>query len=61
MTQKIPSVSSTGNGKQFPPDAYAYNDDVSLTVVNAIRADKGVDVSSPRWKTIEAMGQVVRP
>lgn len=61
MTQKVPSETLAGGGKQFPQEAYAYNDDVSPAVVKAIRADRGVDISQPRWKTIEALGQVVRP
>lgn len=58
--QKAPSGVTAGNGKGFPPEANTYNDDVSARVVKELRAERGVDVSNPRWKTIEALGQVVR-
>ncbi len=60
MMQKAPSATFAGNGKGFPPEVNAYNDDVTVDVVKAIRAKAGVDVTKPRWKTIEALGQVVR-
>ena len=58
--QKAPNGAVAGDGRGVPPEANAYNDDVTSAVVKAIRAERGVDVSKPRWKTIEALGQVVR-
>ncbi len=60
MTQKAHTGVVAGNGKGFPPDANAYNDDVTVRCVKQIRAERGIDVSKPQWKTIEALGQVVR-
>lgn len=60
MTQKVPNVAS-GTGNNFPQDAYAYFDDVKTDVVDSIRSERGVDVTQPHWKTLEALGQVVRP
>ena len=57
--QKVPN-SATSDGRGVPPEVNAYSDDVSVSTVKAIRAERGVDVSLPQWKTIEALGQVVR-
>ncbi|MFL9503618.1 hypothetical protein ACJMQP_26515 [Rhodopseudomonas palustris] len=57
--QKAPN-SAIGDGRSVPPEVNAYSDDVTVKAVKAIRAERGVDVSQPHWKTIEALGQVVR-
>lgn len=59
MSQKVKQFAAAGNDSQFPPEAYEYNDDVSTETVREIRVERGVDVSNPRWKTIDALGQIV--
>jgi hypothetical protein len=59
MAQKATNAANSGSGKKFPPEAYGYNDDVSSDVVETIRKKRGVDVSSEKWKVIDALGQVV--
>lgn len=60
MSQKAHNGGIAGNAKVLSPEANAYNDDVTLATVRQICAERGVDVSKPQWKTIEALGQVVR-
>ena len=59
MAQKTKSAAANGSGKKLPPEAFDYNDDVSADAVEAIRAERGVDVSEKKWKLIDALGQVV--
>jgi len=59
MAQKAKNAAANGSGKNFPPEAYDFNDDVSAETVEKIRADRGVDVSSKKWKLIDSLGQVV--
>ncbi len=59
MVQKARNAAANGSGKNLPPEAYDYNDDVSSDMVAEIRAKRGVDVSSKKWKLIDSLGQVV--
>lgn len=59
MKQKARKPVMASNGRQFPPEAYKYDDDVSAETVTRIRETRGVDVSLPKWKVIEALGQIV--
>jgi hypothetical protein len=59
MAQKIRDAAKMASGKQLPPEASDYNDDVSTETVKAIRADRGVDVKTSKWRVIDALGQVV--
>ena len=59
MTQRTTKAAAVGNGNQFPPEAYEYSDDVTTETVARIRDMRGVDVSQPKWKVIEAFGQIV--
>jgi hypothetical protein len=59
MAQKARTATANGSGKDFPPQAYDYNDDVSTDTVKEIRAERGVDVSDKKWKLIDSLGQVV--
>ena len=59
MAQKAMNATANGSGKNFPPEAYDYNDDVAAATVARIRAERGVDVSDAKWKLVDALGQVV--
>lgn len=59
MAQKAKNAAANGSGKDFPLQAYDYNDDVSTATVAEIRAERGVDVSDRKWKLIDSLGQVV--
>lgn len=59
MAQKAMYAAANGSGKNLPPEAYDYNDDVSSDTVAAVRAERGVDVSNKKWKLIDSLGQVV--
>ena len=59
MAQKMKNTVTNGSGRQFPPEAYDYNDDVTADTVKDIRESRGVDVSAKKWKIIDALGQVV--
>ena len=59
MAQKAKHAAANGSGKNFPPEAYDYNDDVSAETIAEIRADRGVDVTAKKWKLIDSLGQVV--
>ena len=59
MAQKAKNATANGSGKNLPPEAYDYNDDVSADTVAEIRAERGVDVSEKKWKLIDSLGQVV--
>lgn len=59
MAQKAKNATANGSGKNFPPEAYDYNDDVSKGTVAKIRAERGVDISAKKWKTIDSLGQIV--
>lgn len=59
MAQKMKNTAANGSDKKFPPEAYDYNDDVTTVTVEAIREERGIDVSAEKWKTVDALGQVV--
>lgn len=59
MAQKAKNTAASGSGRNFPPEAYDYNDDVSRDTVAEIRAQRGIDVSAQKWKVIDSLGQVV--
>ena len=59
MAQKAQNAAANGSGKNFPPEAYDYNDDVTAETVDKIRTDRGVDVSSDKWTLVDSLGQVV--
>jgi hypothetical protein len=59
MAQRATSATANGSGKNFPPEAYDYNDDLSNETLAQIRAERGVDVSAKKWKLIDSLGQVV--
>ena len=59
MAQKAKHATANGSGKNFPPEAYDYNDDVSAKTITEVRAERGVDVTAKKWKLIDSLGQVV--
>lgn len=59
MAQKAKSAAANGTGKNLPPEAYDYNDDVTGGTVAEVRADRGVDVSNKKWKLVDSLGQIV--
>lgn len=59
MSKKVRQPEMAGHDTRFPPEAYGYSDDVTPEVVEKIRRERGVDTSKPRWKIIDAMGQIV--
>jgi hypothetical protein len=58
MAQKLVHTAA-GNGKDFPPEAYTYHDEVTPEVVRGMQEKVGIDFSAPEWKVIDALGQVV--
>ena len=59
MSKKVVRPESLPLQTDSSTDAFGYNDDVTPETVDEIRRQRGVEVSQPRWKIIDAMGQIV--
>lgn len=55
--QKLP-VPPHADGKNFPPEAYVYQPEVTQKEIDRLRKEVGVDFSSDEWEIVDGFGQV---
>ena len=65
MAQRSPKATAETSGvadrdqRPYPPDAYAYDDDVTPAAVQTLRESVPYDLNSPGWKVIDGFGVVI--
>lgn len=51
--------SSNNGGRDFPEEAYKYNEDVTKEAVDQLRKAANIDLSTDEWEVIDGFGQVI--
>lgn len=47
------------NGKQFPPEAYEFDTEVSPEAIQELREKIGIDFESDEWEVVDGFGRVL--
>lgn len=48
-------------GGEFPPEAYAYDDDVTAEAVEKIRQQAKKQIDAETWSVVDGFGRVIHP
>jgi hypothetical protein len=58
--QRTPTAASGGSGRVYPPDAYAFQDEVTPEQIEKLREKVGTDFECGDWETIDGLGRIVK-
>ena len=52
------SGQSSGADRKFPPEAYAFDDDVTPAAVESLRQRAAKTIDAEEWETVDGFGRV---